>query len=67
MLFSFQGLDNSTELLNYKTGVKMGCWGLTIYSVAMVFFSGMSQELYSIPYNNSDFSLLMSNLVMPRK
>jgi solute carrier family 45 protein 1/2/4 len=34
-----KGLDNSTELLNYKDGVQMGCWGLTIYCVAMVLFS----------------------------
>ena len=37
--FQIQGGDNSTELVNYNTGVQMGCWGLTIYSVAMIVFS----------------------------
>ncbi|CAK8692399.1 unnamed protein product [Clavelina lepadiformis] len=33
-----KALSNSTELADYNTGVKMGCWGLTIYAVAMIIF-----------------------------
>nr|CAB3266289.1 solute carrier family 45 member 4-like [Phallusia mammillata] len=39
-----QGSANSTELKNYNAGVKMGCWGLTIYSLAMIIFSGAMEH-----------------------
>nr|XP_026694725.1 solute carrier family 45 member 4 isoform X1 [Ciona intestinalis] len=34
-----QASENSTELKLYNDGVKMGCWGLAIDSIAMVVFS----------------------------
>ncbi|XP_067834572.1 solute carrier family 45 member 4-like isoform X1 [Heptranchias perlo] len=39
-----KGPSNSTELLNYNTGVQMGCWGLVIYAVTAAICSAILQK-----------------------